>query len=144
MSGLVDQGIAALIQTLARPRVVHRLPGRLRIHVPLLNRMPGDQKIDQGKVDRLVTSIPGMRCATVNRVSGNILLDYDPRILDEQRILAGMKKISRTVVKHRDRFKELSDSNKRIDIDRLAEYFHRKGDALFSAEELELPGEIWA
>ncbi|MBC7325865.1 MAG: cation-translocating P-type ATPase [Moorella sp. (in: Bacteria)] len=56
-----------------RPEVVHRLPGRLRLHLPGLAR----RKQLAGELASRLAALPGIRRAVASPVSGRVLLQYD-------------------------------------------------------------------
>ncbi len=67
--------------------VVHALPGRLRIH---LERWVGPN--ERGLEARL-KAIPGVRSARANARTHNVLIYFDPRATDEQRVLEAVRAI---------------------------------------------------
>ncbi len=70
-----------------RPRVVHRLPGRLRIHIPALRH------VDSGSRDVLTTLLErfqlpdAIESVRVNTLSGNIVILYRAEKISERRVL---------------------------------------------------------
>ena len=63
----------------ARPSVVHSLPGRLRVHLP---RYATHGRRLAGRVRHL----PGVTRARANPLTGNVLIEFDPRATDEDQI----------------------------------------------------------
>ena len=91
----------------SRPRVIHRLPGRLRIHVPLLRRL---QREHQGLADSVASllAVPeGMQRVEVNLDSGNALLLFDPQQLTEREILDYLRGVLDIFLRHRERFAQV-------------------------------------
>ena len=63
------------------PRVLHRVPGRVRVHLPAWT--------GQGKryIETRLRQVPGVRSVQANSLTGNILIQFDPTVIDEQHIL---------------------------------------------------------
>jgi hypothetical protein len=59
------------------PRVLHRLPGRLRVHLPGWSG-PGREQLEQA-----LALVPGVRSAQANPLTGNVLICFDPRQVPE-------------------------------------------------------------
>ena len=70
-----------------KPRVVHRLPGRVRVHIPAMRNISSDfQKL----LDVLLTkfSFPdGIEKVTINYITGNLLILYDEKCIQERTVL---------------------------------------------------------
>ncbi len=69
------------------PCVLHTLPGRVRIHVP--------QWSGQGKrsIETQLRQVQGVRSLQANELTGNILIQYDTTVTDEQTILAKVRSL---------------------------------------------------
>lgn len=103
----------------SRPRVIHRLPGRLRIHVPLLRRL---QREHQGLADAVASllAVPeGMQRVEVNLDSGNALLLFDPQQLTEREILDYLRGVLDIFLRHRERFAQVPPERLPLVVDRL-------------------------
>lgn len=90
-------------QVASRPRVIHRLPGRLRIHIPLLRRLPREHQGVADGVGALLAAPEGIGKVTVNLDSGNALLLFDPAELTEKEILAYLRGVLEIFLRHRER-----------------------------------------
>lgn len=91
----------------SRPRVIHRLPGRLRIYIPLLRRLA---RVHQGlanAVGELLAAPEGIRQVTVSLDSGNVLLLFDPDQLSEKEILDYLRGVLEIFLRHRERFAQV-------------------------------------
>ncbi len=80
-----------VLQSLARVRVVHRLPGRLRLHIPLLGHVPDAWRPSFGLLEQILLIPNGMSAVHIEPMTGNVLIVYDPDCLREQDILDGLK-----------------------------------------------------
>ncbi len=62
-------------------RVLHTVPGRVRVHIP------GWPTAGKRALETKLRCVQGVRSAQANAVTGNILIQYDPSITDEQSLL---------------------------------------------------------
>lgn len=68
-----------------RPRVVHRLPGRLRVHLPALKHLPENNAQLLDVIEAVLAAPLEIESARACSATGNLLLTYDPaRVADEQ------------------------------------------------------------
>lgn len=99
---LKDAALGALL----RPRVLHALPGRLRIHLPLLKRLPENDGIVSLVADLL--SVPeGIAEVAPNTATGNVLLRYDGSRLSRDEVMGYLQSVTRICVSHRDRLESV-------------------------------------
>jgi len=87
---------------LAKPRVIHSLPGRLRLQVPLLKKVGrGNQRWSDLLCDLL--KVPeGIEEVSANSVSGTVLLNYDAALVSEKELVAFITSLCRVIVSQRD------------------------------------------
>ena len=64
------------------PRLIHALPGRIRVHVPGLSGAV------EHRLETHLRALPGVRSARANGLTSNILICFDPAVTDEQRLLS--------------------------------------------------------
>ncbi len=72
------------------PRLLHTLPGRLRVHVPWLTRQ------EQGELELRLRRIGGVRSVQASAVTGNVLVLYDSAQTSQQAILAAIGTVGHT------------------------------------------------
>ena len=65
-----------------KPHILSSIPGRIRVHLP---HWPGN---GQRCLERRVRTLPGVRRVEANSLTGNILINFDPRTTDENALLA--------------------------------------------------------
>jgi copper chaperone CopZ len=85
---------------------VHALEGRLRIKIPKVKGAAGKAQ----KVERHLHQFTGVESASANPVTGSVLVLYDPRLIDQEEIIASLKELgylsqashdaSRAVISH--------------------------------------------
>jgi len=69
------------------PRVLHTLPGRIRVHLP--------EWSGQGKrtIEATLRQVQGVQSVQTNALTGNILIYFDPLVTDEQKVLSVLQGI---------------------------------------------------
>lgn len=78
----------------SRINVVHHIPGRLRLHVPILERLePKWQRYQTGLLD-LIKLKEGLIHVELSIPSGRALIRYDHRLIDKEEILQWLKKLA--------------------------------------------------
>lgn len=73
--------------TVPAPCLLHAIPGRLRIHLP--GWSAGACRRLEGELCRL----QGVRDARVNSLTGNILIEFEPRLLSQQELLGVLRSL---------------------------------------------------
>ncbi len=74
------------------PYVLHALPGRVRLHLPWWE--------GQGKriIETHLRQVEGVRNVQANAATGNVLIQFDPAVTDEQAVLAAVRDLEPDVV----------------------------------------------
>src|SRR5690242_6253171 len=67
------------------PRLLHALPGRLRVQLPWWSGQHPHQ------LEARLRQIPGARSVQANALTGNILISYDARLTNQQAILDALR-----------------------------------------------------
>lgn len=93
----VDEALFLLM----RPRVLHALPGRLRLHVPGLKRWGRDHDALVSLTARLLAAPAGIHDVSPCVATGNILVRYDAEQLSEDELVAFLDSFLRIVMAHR-------------------------------------------
>ncbi|MBP2026225.1 hypothetical protein J2Z35_000014 [Acetoanaerobium pronyense] len=92
-----------LLNTLYKFRIVHSLPGRLRLHIPLIKNIPSKWHIDSNYFDA-VKRIKGISKIEVCFLTGNALIIYDKTLITENEILKNLKSMAKLALKNRGEF----------------------------------------
>lgn len=72
------------IAVAAEPRIVHSLPGRIRVHVP------GWKGQEKRRIEAQLRGMMGVQRVQANALTGNMLIYFDPSVTNEQAILAAV------------------------------------------------------
>ncbi|MEZ7717973.1 HMA2 domain-containing protein [Leptotrichia wadei] len=89
-------------------KVVHSIPGRLRLFVPNLSKVPEELKKYDNEVKKLILSKKGIKSVKYSYITNKILLYYDPNLISEKEILEWMNKVWKTVVNHPELYENKS------------------------------------
>ena len=75
------------------PKVIHRLPGRLRVSVPAIKHIP--ERLN-GVANQLIDKVKyadGMKTVDLNFISGNVLIHYHPNQTDETKVMRWINRL---------------------------------------------------
>ncbi len=89
-------------------KVVHSIPGRLRLFVPNLSKVPEELKKYDNEVKKLILSKKGLKSVEYSYITNKILLYYDPNLISEKEILEWMNKVWKTVINHPELYENKS------------------------------------
>ena len=81
-------------------RVVHSIPGRIRLQLPLWKHVPNKWRVDFHTLG-LVDWLPGIRDFHLNSVTGTVLITYDTEQVSEHQILHVLDEMARLLWRHR-------------------------------------------
>lgn len=111
-------GFETLLALLPKVRVVHHIPGRIRLklvdlELPSATRLPGRGALR--KVDDIAARIPGVRSLRLNPLARSCAVEYDPRIIPEQAwgdLLAGTRSPAARILEEilLDSYREIVDA----------------------------------
>jgi hypothetical protein len=127
-----------------KPRVVHRLPGRVRVHIPALRQVT---LAFQTIVDVLVTkfSLPtGIENVKINYITGNLLILYDHKCIQEKDVLSWLSDLSLITGKIWIRFKNSANGNGKLITENLLQFFSessKSGNVL--DKNFIIPDYVW-
>ena len=89
-------------------RVVHSIPGRLRLFVPNLSKVPEELKKYDGEVKKLILSKRGLKSVEYSYITNKILLYYNSNLISEKEILEWINKVWKTVIEHSELYENKS------------------------------------
>lgn len=79
--------VGYIMHLASRPRVLHQLPGRLRIHLPMLRRLNARHQLLVRELVPFLREIEGITEAQASTVTGNLLLGYDEGVIRGKEVL---------------------------------------------------------
>ena len=84
----------AVNQLFNQVKVVHRLPGRLRLSVPLLERVPSEWLRYKSDLTKIIKRRQGIEDLELSIVTGRVLIHYDPQQITPTRVLQWMRRVA--------------------------------------------------
>lgn len=108
-----------ILKHFSKVKVMHRIPGRLRLKVPAVVTV-GEEFRDYDKlVINSVKILPGVNEISFNYVIGTVLLTYDTKKTYEEKVLAWINKVVEVVVASMDFIEKYAPTNLQYVIDTL-------------------------
>ena len=89
-------------------KVVHSIPGRLRLFVPNLSKVPEELKKYDNEVKKLILSKKGLKSVEYSYITNKILLYYNSNLISEKEILEWINKVWKTVIEHSELYENKS------------------------------------
>ena len=89
-------------------KVVNSIPGRLRLFVTNLSKVPEELKKYDNEVKKLILSKKGIKSVEYSYITNKILLYYDPNLISEKEILEWMNKVWKTIINHPELYENKS------------------------------------
>jgi len=127
-----------------RPRILHRLPGRLRIHIPILRQISEQFQKFVHLMLKDFTLPEGIHSVKINFITGNILVEYDLNHTGEKEILFWLRELTKIAEEVWSRFSRVNNGNKDQISKNLIEYFTQKADNNVKLDKnFHIPEYVW-
>lgn len=139
---MFDNLIKVFVNLAVNPRIIHSLPGRLRLHIPALPKIPEKWRVSEEAISELIKSIPDIKSVSLSYVTGNILIQYEQEILSEKEIIQGIQKLAAELVKKRGKLNQISPEGMPIYIKRLKKVLNEK--RIRSITEVSIHEDVWS
>lgn len=101
-------------------RVLHSIPGRIRLQVPLWKHVPREWQLDLPAV-MPADCLPGIHEIRLNSVTGTALITYDTNEVSERQILDMLDELASLIRRHRRQLSEYSPEQR----DEMLAYMRR-------------------
>ena len=134
--------VKGLMANAVRPRVLHSLPGRVRFHLPALQH--ANTLIDARRIEAFLEVCPGLTAVEASPLSGNVLIRYNPALITEQQLIAGITKITSALARDYSRMEQLV----RLPTEEIAARARRfleehYREVFLEKRDLEIPDYVW-
>lgn len=133
-----------LLCVAAKPRVLHRLPGRLRLHIPLLNQVNENSLNVASSIIGLVETPEEIFSVEPNFITGNVLICYDNKLVKEEGVLALFRSLVKIVARHWEQIIAIPPAKAEEVARRVTEYLKEHITHRYDiSERIQLPDDIW-
>ena len=95
----------------AAPRVVHSLPGRMRIHFPALEKLSAQWHRYSAPAAELIKIKKGIKNTDIQPVTGNVLITYDAARLAEKDVFKWLESMAKIILNDIDKYTSPSKDN---------------------------------
>lgn len=127
-----------------RPKIVHSIPGRLRLHVPLLKKITSGNGYWISVIVDLLQTPAGIDDVIPSPATGNILLRYDDKRLTESEILTFLTSITKIFHAHLDDFEQIKGKDPDIIRLRLKSWLQNAvSHRLHLDDQLRIPTDVF-
>ena len=135
----------AILSRMYAPKVRHRLPGRLRLSVPLLKRVPQGREFLATKLEELFLLPAGVKEVKVSFVSGSILVEYDVSVIGEESVLQWVGTLWRLIGEHYDRLEQLTPDRVDLVLSRITPLLQAAINENHSFDKrIDVPDDVWS
>ena len=102
-------------------KVVHSIPGRLRLSIPGLNQVPEDLRKYDHYTTEVIKMEPGIKEVSYSYITGKMLILYDPAQTDEKKIVEWLNEIWKKVVDNQRLYENMTQE----EIEKNADNFYQ-------------------
>ena len=89
-------------------KVVHSIPGRIRLLIPSLDKFPEEMKKHEHYISAIIKLKDGIKSIEYSYLTSKILIEYDKTKLKEQDIVNWLNKIWKIIVDNEDVYQGMS------------------------------------
>ena len=89
-------------------KVVHSIPGRIRLLIPSLDKFPEQMKKYEHYITAIIKLKDGIKSVEYSYLTSKILIEYDKMKLKEQDIVDWLNKIWKIIVDNEDVYQGMS------------------------------------
>lgn len=129
----------------SRPRVIHRLPGRLRVHIPVIRQVTAEFQNISDHLLKKINLPEGIMSTDINYITGNVLVYYNADSIYENEVLNWIQDLKKIALDISSRLAILSDAEAEMRGKRLIEYFKeisKNGNIL--DKHFKIPEYVWS
>ena len=129
---------------LTRPRVIHALPGRLRLHLPSLKRWGREYDGLVSLTASLLASLEGIHDVSPCVTTGNVLIRYDAERLSEDELVTFLGSWLQICRIHRAEFLRTRTEDLVVVEERLRRWLHKSvSQRLYLDHRLKVPEDVF-
>ena len=129
---------------LSTPRVVHALPGRLRLHAPSLKRLGQGHDDLVSLTARLLATPEDILEVSPCVATGNIVIRYDAECLSQDEVMAFLDAVIKIVIAHRADWLKVRRKNVSALESRLSQWLSESlSQRLHLDHRLRIPADVF-
>ena len=89
-------------------KVVHSIPGRLRLQIPGMDKVPDKMKKYENFTTNIVKLVEGVKDISYSYITGKILITYDVKKTNEKEIVNFLNLVWKKIVENEEVYKNMS------------------------------------
>ena len=102
-------------------KVVHSIPGRLRLQIPGLDKVPEDMKKYENYTTSIIKMEPGIEEVSYSYITSKVLVKYNPRLTNEKKIVDWLNYVWKKIVENEDVYSKMSVEEIERNLDKFYE-----------------------
>ncbi|MCI7681329.1 MAG: cation transporter [Fusobacterium necrophorum] len=111
--------------------IVHSIPGRLRLFVPGLSKIPEEMRKHEHYTTDLILSKEGIQSIEYSYLTNKVLIHYDEKVIQDKEIVSWMNAVWKIIVDRSDLYEKMTLREIEKNLDRFYELLKkelRRGD----------------
>ena len=112
-------------------KIVHSIPGRLRLFVPGLSNIPEEMRKHEHYTTDLILSKEGIQSIEYSYVTNKVLIHYDEKIIQDKEIVSWLNAVWKIIVDQSDLYEKMTLAEIEKNLDKFYELLKkelRRGD----------------
>lgn len=89
-------------------KVVHSIPGRLRLQIPGLDKVPEDMKKYEHYTTSIIKMEKGIEEISYSYITSKVLVKYNPTLTNEKKIVDWLNFVWKKIVENEDVYNKMS------------------------------------
>ena len=107
-------------------KVVHSIPGRLRLQIPGLDKVPEDMRKYEHYTTSIIKMENGIEEITYSYITGKVLVKYNPELTNEKKIVDWLNFVWKKIVENEDVYNGMSVEEIEKNLDKFYEILYKE------------------
>lgn len=107
-------------------KVIHSIPGRLRLLIPSLDKAPEQIKKYENYITSIIKLKDGIKNIEYSYITSKILIEYDKTILNEKEIVEWLNKIWKIIVDNENIYYDMTISEIEKNVIKFYKMLHKE------------------